>query len=71
MFKKLGLGEAKATNVSLQLADRFIKHLRGIIEEILVKVDKFVFLLILLCWIYRKIKKFPLFLVNRFWLLGG
>ena len=27
----------------LQLADRSLKHLRGIIEVVLVKVDKFIF----------------------------
>ncbi|KAL5578661.1 hypothetical protein UlMin_011103 [Ulmus minor] len=29
--------------ISLQLADRSIKHPRGIIEDVLVKVDKFIF----------------------------
>ncbi|XP_022855926.1 uncharacterized protein LOC111377105 [Olea europaea var. sylvestris] len=43
IFRKLGLGEAKATTVTLQLADRSITHPRGIIEDILVKVDKFIF----------------------------
>lgn len=44
IFRKLGLGEAKATTVSLQLADRSIKYPRGVIEDVLVKVDKFIFL---------------------------
>ena len=44
IFKKLGLGEARPTTVSLQLADRSIKHPRGIIEDVLIKVDKFIFL---------------------------
>ena len=43
VFRKLGFGEAKPTTVSLQLADRSIKYPRGIIEDILVKVDKFIF----------------------------
>ncbi|KAL5565416.1 hypothetical protein UlMin_028580 [Ulmus minor] len=43
IFKKLGLGEVKPTTVSLQLADRSIKHPRGIIADVLVKVDKFIF----------------------------
>ncbi|XP_052198255.1 uncharacterized protein LOC127805537 [Diospyros lotus] len=43
IFQKLGLGEAKPTRVSLQLADRSVKHPRGIVEDILVKVDKFIF----------------------------
>ncbi|KAL5556754.1 hypothetical protein UlMin_038990 [Ulmus minor] len=33
----------KPTMVTLQLADRSIKHPRGIIEDVLVKVDKFIF----------------------------
>ncbi|KAH9792938.1 hypothetical protein KPL71_004353 [Citrus sinensis] len=43
VFKKLGLGEPKATTVTLQLADRSIKYPRGIVEDVLVKVDKFIF----------------------------
>ncbi|XP_010247671.1 PREDICTED: uncharacterized protein LOC104590648 [Nelumbo nucifera] len=43
VFKKLGLGELQPTRVALQLADRSIKHPRGIIEDVLVKVGKFIF----------------------------
>ena len=43
IFRKLGIGEVKPTMVSLQLADRSIKHPRGIIEDVLVKVDKLIF----------------------------
>ncbi|XP_073120183.1 uncharacterized protein [Henckelia pumila] len=43
VFRKLGMGEPKPTRVSLQLADRSIKYPRGIIENVLVKVDKFIF----------------------------
>ncbi|XP_022887044.1 uncharacterized protein LOC111402945, partial [Olea europaea var. sylvestris] len=43
VFRKLGLGEAKATTVTLQLADRSLTHPRGIIEDVLVKVEKFIF----------------------------
>ena len=42
MFKRLKLGEPKSTTISLQLADRFYQHPRGIIENVLVKVGKFV-----------------------------
>lgn len=42
-FKKLGLGEVKLVTITLQLADRFLTYLHGIIEDIFVKVDKFVF----------------------------
>ena len=43
VFLRLGLEEPKPTRMSLQLADRSIKYPRGIIENMLVKVDKFVF----------------------------
>ena len=43
IFKRLGLGEAHPTTVTLQLADRTLKHLRWVIEDVLVKVDKFIF----------------------------
>ncbi|XP_039122074.1 uncharacterized protein LOC120258692 [Dioscorea cayenensis subsp. rotundata] len=44
MFRKLGLSDLKPTRMILQLADRLISHPRGIIKDILVKVDKFIFL---------------------------
>ncbi|GJY02900.1 DNA-directed DNA polymerase [Tanacetum coccineum] len=42
MYEKLRLGEPKATRMSLELADRSIQYSRGIIENMLIKVDKFV-----------------------------
>ena len=43
IFRKLGLGEARPTTVTLQLAYRSLKHPRGVIEDVLVKVYKFIF----------------------------
>ena len=43
VYLQLGLGELKPTTVTLQLADRSIKRPRGIIEDVLIKVDKFYF----------------------------
>ena len=49
IFRRLGLGEARPTTVTLQLVDRSLKHPRGGggggggIEDVLVKVDKFIF----------------------------
>ncbi|XP_073064058.1 uncharacterized protein [Primulina eburnea] len=42
-FEKLGIGEVKPTTISLQLADRSIKYPRGVVEDVLVNVDKFIF----------------------------
>ncbi|XP_073123576.1 uncharacterized protein [Henckelia pumila] len=41
--KSLVLGEVKPTTIALQLADKSIKYPRGIIEDVLVKIDKFIF----------------------------
>ena len=41
IYKKLGLGELKATTMTLSLADRSIQVPRGIVELVLVWVDKF------------------------------
>lgn len=43
LFKKLGLGVVKQTIISLQLVDRSITYQCGIIEDILVNVDKIIF----------------------------
>ncbi|XP_061372711.1 uncharacterized protein LOC133315155 [Gastrolobium bilobum] len=41
--KSLGITELKPTMVSLQLADRSLRRPNGIIQDVLVKVDKFIF----------------------------
>ena len=69
IFKKLNLGEAKPTTVTLQLADRSLQHLRGIIEDVLVKVDKFIFLADFIILDMEEIKKFPSSLEDFSWLL--
>jgi hypothetical protein len=43
VYLKLGLGELKPTTVTLQLADRSLKRPRGILEDVLIKVNKFYF----------------------------
>ena len=43
VFRKLGLEEVKPTSISLQMADRSLTFPRGIIKDVLVKVDKFIF----------------------------
>ena len=39
IYKELGLGELKPTRVTLELADRFVKVSRGILEDVLIQVD--------------------------------
>ncbi|XP_026377048.1 uncharacterized protein LOC113271381 [Papaver somniferum] len=43
VYEQLGLGEMKPTRITLQLADRPVKIPRGIIEDVLVQVEKFIY----------------------------
>ena len=43
VFQSLNLSELKLTSVTLLLADRSVKVPRGIIEDVLVQVDKFIY----------------------------
>ncbi|XP_026378448.1 uncharacterized protein LOC113272869 [Papaver somniferum] len=43
LAEQLGLGELKPTPTTLQLADRSVKVPRGVVEDVLIKVDKFHF----------------------------
>ena len=44
VYVELGLGVLEPTNITLQLADRSVKFLRGIVKDVLVQVDKLYFL---------------------------
>ena len=41
MYKQLGLEELNPTTITLSLANRSVKIPKGIVEDVLVKVDKF------------------------------
>ena len=41
VYKQLGLGEIKSTNITLSLVDRSVKIPKGIVEDVFVKVDRF------------------------------
>ncbi|XP_058783406.1 uncharacterized protein LOC131658089 [Vicia villosa] len=44
VFKKLGIGAARPTTITLQMVDSSICYPQGKIEDVLVRVDRFVFL---------------------------
>ena len=44
VYKQLGLGELKPTTITLSLADRSVKIPKGTVEDVLVHVDKFYYL---------------------------
>ncbi|GJU81294.1 DNA-directed DNA polymerase [Tanacetum coccineum] len=66
VYEKLGLGESKATRMSLELADRSIQYLRGIIENVLIKVDKFVLLIDFIILDMPEDSRVPIILVRPF-----
>ncbi|XP_065635167.1 uncharacterized protein LOC136069942 [Quercus suber] len=41
VYQKLGLGELKPTSITLQLADRSVREPRGIVKDVLVKIEQF------------------------------
>nr|GEW22164.1 serine--tRNA ligase-like [Tanacetum cinerariifolium] len=43
MFKQLGLGKLKPLNMTVEMADRTKSIPKGIVENLLVKIDKFIF----------------------------
>eukprot|EP00257_Ricinus_communis_P017461 XP_015575899.1 uncharacterized protein LOC107261408 [Ricinus communis] len=45
LFKKLGLGEPKPTFMSIQMVEKSVIYPSGIIEDLLVKVREFIFLM--------------------------
>ncbi|XP_009794229.1 uncharacterized protein [Nicotiana sylvestris] len=44
VFKTLGIGKPRPTSMRLQMVDRTMKRLLGVIEDVLVRVDKFILL---------------------------
>src|SRR3954462_1227438 len=66
LFTKLGIGEAKPTSIALQLADRSKVYPRGVLEDVLVKVDKFIFPIDLIVLDMEEDKSIPLILGRPF-----
>ncbi|XP_024018382.1 uncharacterized protein LOC112090696 [Morus notabilis] len=70
IFKRLGIGEARATTVSLQLADRSIATPEGKIEDVLVRVDKFIFPADFIILDYEADREVPIILERPFLATG-
>ena len=66
IFKKLKLGEERPTIVILHLANRSLTHPRGIIEDVFVKVDKFIFLADFIILDMQEDKEVPIILGRLF-----
>ncbi|XP_038888341.1 uncharacterized protein LOC120078183 [Benincasa hispida] len=70
IFKKLGIGEAQPTFITLQLADRIIKYPEEKIEDILVKVDNFIYPADLIILDYEADREVPIILGRPFLAIG-
>ncbi|KAM6577778.1 hypothetical protein CsatB_029615 [Cannabis sativa] len=70
IFKKLGIGEARPTIVTLQLADRSMAHPDGKIEDVLVQVDKFIFPADFIILDYEEDREVPIILGRPFLATG-
>ena len=70
IFRRLGLGEARQTTVTLQLVYRSLKHPKGVIEDVLVKVDKFIFPAYFIVLDMEEDKEIPIILGRPFLATG-
>ena len=70
IFRRLGLSEARPTTVTLQLTDRSLKHPRGVIEDVLVKVDKSIFPAYFIVLDLEEDKEIPIILGRPFLATG-
>ena len=70
LAKKPNLGEITPTSLSLQMVDRSMTFPKGIIEEILVKVDKFMFLVDFVGLDMEEDREAPLILGRSFLAIG-
>ncbi|XP_038882360.1 uncharacterized protein LOC120073624 [Benincasa hispida] len=70
IFKKLNIGKARPTTVTLQLADRSITHPEGKIEDVLVQVDKFIFPADFIILDYEADREVPIILGRPFLAIG-
>ena len=66
VYRKLGLVEAKPTNIRLQLADRTVKEPEGIVEDVLVRAGKFIFPVNFVVLDFEEDKDVPLILSMPF-----
>ncbi|KAL8523885.1 hypothetical protein ACS0TY_013734 [Phlomoides rotata] len=71
LFKTLGLGELKPTTMNLQLADRTVTYPRGIVEDVMVKVDDFIFPVDFVVLDMVEERSIPLILGRPFLATGG
>ena len=68
--KRLSLGELTPTAMTLQMSDKTLAHPKGILEDVLIKVGKFVFLVDFVVIDIKEDKQIPLMLGRPFLATG-
>ncbi|XP_061341710.1 uncharacterized protein LOC133288036, partial [Gastrolobium bilobum] len=71
VYKKLKVGEPNPTTVTLQLADRSLVYPEGKVENVLVKVDKFILPVDFIILDYEEDREVPIILGRAFLATGG
>ena len=66
IFRKFGFREVNPTTITLQLVDRSLTHPQGIIGDVLVKVNKFIFLINFIVLDMEEDKEVPIILGRPF-----
>ena len=69
--KRLSLGELTPTTITLQMADITLAHPKGILEDLLIKVGKFIFLVDFVVIDIEEDKQVPLLLGRPFLAIGA
>ncbi|XP_042027804.1 uncharacterized protein LOC121774949 [Salvia splendens] len=70
-FQKLKIGTLRPTTITLQMADRSVSYPRGIVEDILVKVNNFIFPVDFVVLDMEEDRHVPLILGRPFLVIGG
>ena len=71
VVKRLSLGELIPTAMTLQMADRTLAQLEGILEDVLIKVGKFIFPVDFVVIDIEEDKQVPLLLGRPFLAIGA
>ena len=71
VVKRLSLGELTPTAMTLQMTDRSMVQLEGILEDVLIKVGKFIFLMDFVVMNIEEDKQVPLLIGRPFPAIGA
>ena len=71
VVKRLSLGKLTPITMTLQMADRLMVQLAGILEDVLIRVGKFIFLVDFVVMNIEEDKQVPLLLGRPFLAIGA